>query len=263
MKIRTIFSILLLLPLLTGCGVIPFNEIEIPDEYYERKSIIESIYPSTQEDVIRQLGEPEWIEKKGSSTYFIYQSEAYEYGVGVIILPIIPYRDTDVFCLFLEFDEANNLVRHTSRGPLPDYVYGGCIDYFYLPTTHARYAARRFLKVAAKGDAVTQLKLYWVSSTGPNNTILLCRAADQGHPTAQSRLGLLYSSGAEGLPKDMAKALMWYRLSVSNGSRDVSNKITKFQQTLTTDQYTRSQELYQDWQPGLCELDIIFDDIVR
>ena len=56
---------------------------------------------------------------------------------------------------------------------------------------------------------------------------------------------------------------MWYRLSASNGSQDVSNEITKIQQTLTAYQYTRSQELYQGWQPGLCELDIIFDDIVR
>ena len=130
MKIRTIFSILL--PLLTGCGVIPFNEIEIPNEYYERQITIESSYGATQEDIIRQLGEPEWIEKRGSSTYFIYQSEAYEYGVGIIILPIIPLYQTYVFCLFLEFDESNHLVEHTLKCPVVNWDRD-CIDAFYRP----------------------------------------------------------------------------------------------------------------------------------
>jgi hypothetical protein len=252
---KTIFSILLLLPLLTGCGVVTPIKHATPDEYYERKSTIESIYPSTKEDVIRQLEEPEWIKKKGGYTYFIYQSESTEYGVGIMLLPIIPYRDTDVFCLFLEFDEANHLVMHISKGPLDGDVYDDCINYFN-PLNPDQYA-RHLWRGADKGDAEKQFKLYWQLPTGPENTRWVCRAADQGHPAAQSRLGFLYSYGSEGLPKDTAKALMWYQLSASNGSQDASSEITRIQQTLTADQYTRSQELLRDWQPGLCELDII------
>ena len=137
-------------------------------------------------------------------------------GVGVILLPIIPYRDTDFYCLFLEFDEANHLVMHISKGPLDDDVYDDCIDYFN-PSNPDQYA-RHLWRGADKGDTEKQLKLYWQSPKGSENTRWVCRAADQGHPAAQSRLGFLYSYGGEGLPKDMAKALMWYRLSASNGS---------------------------------------------
>ena len=131
MKIKTIFSILLLLPLLTGCMSIPF-ESDAPDEFYPRKSTIGLLRTSPKEDVIRRLGEPDWIEKRGSSTYFIYQAKAYEYVVVFIIfLPVYFSRDTtDVFCLFLKFDEANDLVIHTSESPLDYTKYKDCIDYF-------------------------------------------------------------------------------------------------------------------------------------
>ena len=72
---KTIFLILLLLPSLTGCWVLPIK-YDVPYEYYEwknyeRKNTIASFYGSTQEDIIRELGDPECIEKIGNTTYFI------------------------------------------------------------------------------------------------------------------------------------------------------------------------------------------------
>lgn len=378
-NIKTISSILLLLSLLTGCWGITFKS-DTPTKYIERKNTIESFYGSTQEDIIRELGEPEQIENRGGSTYFIYQWKRSDIGVVFMILPI-PVGggrvNANLYCLFLEFDEANHLIKHISGSrfdhDVDPWMELDCIDIFsgatwyltqeisnycpyedlgpaqkhicdlfYLgaheterdlirayvwcslaanggdkvaakqldeltneislqqlneaqikleewkpgqcekdlfalfhieslpayiesspPYKHSNIRTLRLQNAAVKGDAEKQLTLYWESSTGPDNTKWLCRAADQGNTVAQSRLGLLYSYGSEGLPKDMAKALMWYRLSASNGSQDASSEITKIQQTLTADQYTRSQELYQDWKPGLCELDIIPDNTGR
>ena len=42
-------------------------------------------------------------------------------------------------------------------------------------------------------------------------------AADQGHATAQLKIGLLYASG-KGVPLDVAEALRWLRKAEMNGS---------------------------------------------
>ena len=129
-NIKTIFSIFLLLSLLTGCiGSVPFNETEAPNEYYEREVTIESSYGATQEDIIKELGEPEWIEKRDVFTYFIYQSVVYEYGVSFAVLPF-PYRSSDEYCLFVKFDEASHLVEHRAIRTEPR-PFHDCMDEFY------------------------------------------------------------------------------------------------------------------------------------
>ena len=252
MKIRTIFSILLLLSLLPGCGGgIPFKYVT-PDEYYERKSTIESIYPSTQEGVIRQLGEPDWIEKSGSSTYFIYQSEAYEYGVGVIILPIIPYRDTHVFCLFLEFDETNHLVEHTSRGPLWD----DCNDYFYLS------GSREIEK--QEEERLSDAKLY-------DQLLTLCREADAGHTKAQFEIGRIYWR-KNFIPDNRSKSYMWYMLAATSDFDGVQHQDEAFQKSaaidaeykrdhvLSDEELNKAMQLLSVWAPGQCEHELAPDN---
>ena len=185
-------------------------------EYIETRKTIESFYGSTQEDIIRELGAPELIEKRGRSTYFIYQSEAYEYGVGVIILPIIPYRDTDVFCLFLEFDEASNLVKHAWADPSGDHPRG-CIDEFYRP----------------KPD------------TSP-----FCRNANSGHANAQKYIGdLYYFSYYNFFEKNLVSAYVWYSLAANNGHKGAAEQVDILTRELSPEQLSKAQIRLEEWKP--------------
>jgi hypothetical protein len=116
----------------------------------------------------------------------------------------------------------------------------------------------RLKKGAEKGDAGKQLKLYWMLPTSPETTKWLCRAADQGHPVAQAQVGLLYSQGSEGLPKDIVKSFKWYQLAAANGSKKANDKTEEMQKGFTANQYQRLKALTRDWQPGQCERDITF-----
>jgi hypothetical protein len=73
MKNYFIISIIFLAPiLLSGCGSTTIKP-NTPSEYTETKEIIESYYGSTQKEIIREFGAPDWKEKKNDSTYYIYQ----------------------------------------------------------------------------------------------------------------------------------------------------------------------------------------------
>ena len=227
---------MLLLPSLTGCWVLPIKS-DTPDEYYERKNTIESFYGSTQEDIIRELGEPERIEKIGSTTYFIYQSEAYEYGVGVIILlPVWFGHDTYVFCLFLEFDEANHLVKHTSKGPLYQ-SYGdlddACIDSFS----------------PSKQNRKNEWKLSKVVGT-------YCPNADLGHADAQKHIGDLYYQGLHGLHKDLTQAYIWYTLAANGGDNGAAVQLDKLTNEFSPQKLNEAQIQLEAWEPGQCEIDL-------
>lgn len=74
------------------------------------------MYGSTQEEIIRDLGEPEEIVKKDGSTHFIYQWKRSDKD---IVFLVYRYRlggrsNIHLYCLFLEFDENDHLNRHKS-----------------------------------------------------------------------------------------------------------------------------------------------------
>lgn len=105
-------------------------------------------------------------------------------------------------------------------------------------------------------NATEQLKYYWNSPKGPNNTIWLCRAADQDHPIAQRRVGFLYSQGEEGLPKDLIKAYIWFRLADLNRSGEAGNDMKNIEVKFSEEQYNMAQKMFKNWEPGNCEQDI-------
>ena len=114
---KAIFIILIFLPSLTGCWGITLKP-NTPKKYIEIGDIIESMYGSTQEEIIRELGEPGDIVKRDGPTYFIYQWRRSEKDIVFFILPVPVaggFADTHLYCLFLEFDEANRLIRHASE----------------------------------------------------------------------------------------------------------------------------------------------------
>jgi len=220
---------LLLLPLLTGCVAVPLNEIVIPDEYYERESTIEEIYPATQEDVIRQLGEPDWIEKRRSSTYFIYQSVAYEYGVGLFVF----YLASDEYCLFLKFDEANHLVDHISRRAARR-IFHDCINEFYRTRFGTKYM----------GMLDQEIDMH-------------CPNADLGHSDAQKRIGDLYYFGSFYIKKDLIHAYVWYTLAANGGDNRAAEQVDKLTSELSLGQLSKAQIQLDEWEPGQCERDLM------
>ena len=237
-NIKTIFSILLLLPLLTGCVPIPFNEIVIPDEYYERESTIESIYPATKEDVIRQLGEPDWIKKRGSSTIFIYQSVAIEYGIGLLVVAFIPYRASDDFCLFLKFDEANILDEYLSKRA-ERLFFHDCLDEFYRTKFDSEYVTPYV------GTLDQEIGIY-------------CPNADLGHADAQKHIGDLYYFGSfHLLKKDLIRAYVWYSLAANSGDKGAAEQVDILTRELSPGQLSKAQSLLEEWEPGRCEKELM------
>jgi len=85
-------------------------------------------------------------------------------------------------------------------------------------------AYRIFKTHAERGDVDAQFSLGEMSKKGqgvPRDDAEALkwyrRAADQGHADAQNNLGIIYTLG-KGVPVDYVQALMWYSIAASNTS---------------------------------------------
>jgi hypothetical protein len=150
---KTILSIgiiLLSLSSLAGCFSVPITP-DTPNEYAENKNTIELHYGLTREEIIRELGEPEWIKNRNEATFFIYEWRDTDKEI-VFMLAFIPYpvpvpvaggrNNINWYCLLLEFSKDDHLVHHeaseTSYGnPAPWGSIGdtpekqiNCLEYF-------------------------------------------------------------------------------------------------------------------------------------
>ena len=83
-------------------------------------------------------------------------------------------------------------------------------------------AYRIFKPLAERGDVGAQFTLGEMHSKGqgvPRNEADALKwyrmAADQGHAGAQNNLGIIYTFG-KGVPKDLVLAYMWYDIAASN-----------------------------------------------
>ena len=110
-------TIILAILLLKGCWGLTF-EGDRPKDYTDKKRKIESLYGATQEEITNSFGDPEWIEKKGESTFHIYDWHKSDIGVAFFVIPI-PIAGgrtkTSYYCILLEFDSDDRLIRHASR----------------------------------------------------------------------------------------------------------------------------------------------------
>ena len=110
---------------------------------------------------------------------------------------------------------------------------------------------------ASKGNVSDMMKLYWANPTGPSATKWLCRVADMGKANAQSRVGLLYMQGTEGLPKNSVKAYVWYRLAAANGSEAASQQALMIKESLTARELIEAEKALEQWKPGECGKDLL------
>jgi hypothetical protein len=227
---KTFFALLTSLVLLTGCWGLTFTA-DTPNEYTQNKNMIESLYGSTQEDIIRKLGEPKEIVKRSGPTDFIYQWRRNDVDFAGLILPIIPILgDTHLYCFFLEFDETNQLNKHASVVRTTQQFGLDCIDIFYQS------------RLLNHKDA-----LRW-----------LCRAADQGNNEAQYLLALFYETGSNGVTKDLVKSYMWYQISAfTEGNMRPTNQAQRVWNNLTAEQSIQAETLLRNWKPGQCERELV------
>ena len=62
----------------------------------------------------------------------------------------------------------------------------------------------------------------------------LARVAEQGHAIAQYYLGYMFSTG-DGLPRDDAEAIHWFRLAAERGHTSAQERLREYQDTNNPD----------------------------
>ena len=116
----------------------------------------------------------------------------------------------------------------------------------------------QILVKAEQGDAEAQLQLYW-SSKEPRRLTWLRRSADHGLAEASYRIGRLYQHGQEGLPRDNARAYLWYRLASIGGHSQAKIELQDMLPEMSAEQMDEAGRLFHEWKPGQCESVIIGD----
>ena len=74
------------------------------------------------------------------------------------------------------------------------------------------------------------------------------RAADQGDADAQFNLGLMYYNG-EGVPKNDAEAYFWWNLAAAQGNADAKTNRDIVEKKMTRDQIAEAQRRSAAWKP--------------
>ena len=111
--------------------------------------------------------------------------------------------------------------------------------------------------MALQGDAEAQWQMYW--NTAKQEALRwLCRAAEQSHPMAQQRVGLLFEKGAQGVDKNTTFAYAWYKKAiVSFPAGDPGRFLTerdaaRLTETLSAEQLREANEIVLDRRPDQC-----------
>ncbi len=81
----------------------------------------------------------------------------------------------------------------------------------------------------------------------------LCIAADKGDYSSRNELGRIYFFGSRGVPEDLTRAYMWYRLAedvyVPPGGPVMQNLCD----AMTPEQRAIATRYIEEWKPGMCE----------
>ena len=71
-------------------------------------------------------------------------------------------------------------------------------------------------------------------------------AADQGHPLAQTKLGIMYEDG-EGVPQDRVLAHMWFSLAAAQGSELAGAFVSELTKEMTPAEIAEAERLAREW----------------
>ena len=127
-----------------------------------------------------------------------------------------------------------------------------------MAATPADVARKSFQETkikAEKGDAAAQFALglmYDVGQGVPKDEAEAVKwyrkAADQGDAKAQTLLGLMYETGL-GVPKDKTEAYKWYLLAEAQGDEEAKKAISGIEGEITPAQRAEGQRLARAWKP--------------
>ena len=127
-----------------------------------------------------------------------------------------------------------------------------------MAATPADVARKSFQETkikAEKGDAAAQFALglmYDVGQGVPKDEAEAVKwyrkAADQGDADAQNNLGFMYGEG-NGVVKDEIEGYKWFLLAGAQGDEDAKEMISEIEREITPAQRAEGQRLAREWKP--------------
>jgi len=177
--------------------------------------------------------------------------------IGKVITELAPPGKRRVAVLALEYPGKAGEAGKPGHAALPDQTVRSEI-YAHRSDEELRAAAILGTK-ACQGEADSQLQRYFgLIGTDPAAAHLwLCKSADQGHPEARYRLGLLYEDGNEGFEKNPVMAYMWYVLAGESGKYWGGRHALRLkQEVLGPEELAQAEKAVREWRPGQCEVPV-------
>lgn len=158
--------------------------------------------------------------------------------------------------LVVEYSDIWALTKLASADLGADKEIKSSIGFRQSPQTRlGGLSAQEIEALARKGDSEAQFYLYYFRSSS-TPFFWLCRAADQGHPAALFRLGGLYRSENFELEKNLPLSFKWYRLSRDRGVTAAEDMLYSTKKAMTRGQLAIAEQMYAEWLPGQCKMEI-------
>ena len=121
-------------------------------------------------------------------------------------------------------------------------------------TAHQLDAAEKLVQAWQPGNCASDLSRQMITEHAKDPALeMLCSAADRGDHTSRSELGRIYFFGSRGVPEDLTRAYMWYRLAEDVYVPHGGPAMQKLCNDMTPEQRVIAVGLIEEWKPGICE----------
>ena len=292
MRLRWTISICISLftCIINGCIAVPVPLLP-GDGIYKVEADVEQLIENkkTKIDVINELGIP----LKYRADSMSYKACRESGGVGLLICIgymyaacelqesrekpvcielILNFNQNNILVGYEEIPWVNNIDQNNERLMISRLAIEGdkpAMHIIELSKSYTDYPEyeKYLLTHLDNGDNVpnTAWILFLHRGKEPEDIDLLCKAADGGIIKAQNYLGRFYSSG-EGVPQDLRKAYMWYKLAATdprindeyhNSVREDSNiDLIFLKKSMSAEELIEAEDLYINWEPGKCQTDL-------
>ncbi len=235
---RAVTTTILILLFVQGC-VFPVGyctRSEAPEVTQEQ---------STRDDVVAVLGEPYATTEVKGRSIDVYDYDGFCAGAEpVFFFPFPHWRD-----------KPGVLVVHYLDDTL---VWAGLVFDTTPGRVVADYERREAARLVRLGALAGDRKAMWSYAhalVAPKKAwVWFCRAANEGLPAAQYRLGNYYHHGNDPIARDVVQAYLWY--SLSGASMD-TRVLTNFIAEMTPDQIIEAERLVVEWKPNPTECETI------
>lgn len=235
-KVSSATSLLLTVLLISGCYRIATLPTGTPDKFNETVEALDAMRGWTSKEVVTSVGQPMWVIRKHSITYYLYAWGSRNWvlgGIGIVPLPYPPLYDINRWhCVLMEFTEEAIFQSYEVKTVDVSSEIRNCRDAFKIESNQRLSRLKKYDGASLK----------W-----------LCRAAEEGHPRAQYRVAYLYENGEAGVAKDTIRAYVWYRKS---GNQLAYQRVLR---DLTGDDQVSAEILRETWSSGQCERDFLVD----